>query len=269
LAEMIEVAHKNNIKVYAWFEYGFATSYNANGGDIIKQKPGWAAKDINGNLLTKNGFEWMNAFLPEVQNFMISLFTEVVKNYDVDGVMGDDRLPALPSTGGYDDYTVNLYKQEHSNAAPPTSYNNADWINWRANKLTEFMGKLYTAVKAVKSSVIVASAPSIYSWGKTEYLQDWPTWLDKGYIDMVIPQLYRYDISAYKTLLTQQLSYVSAANKKKFSPAVLIQNGTYNPSESFLQQMIEADRGNSLSGECFWFYEGLPHFDSFFQNYKK
>jgi uncharacterized lipoprotein YddW (UPF0748 family) len=44
LAEMITAAHQSNIKVYAWFEYGFACSYGANGGEIIKQKPGWAGK---------------------------------------------------------------------------------------------------------------------------------------------------------------------------------------------------------------------------------
>lgn len=269
LAEIITVAHKNGIKVHAWFEYGFACSYNAQGGTIIAKKPNWAAKDVNGNLVNKNGFDWMNPFLPEVQDFMISLFTEVVKNYDVDGVQGDDRMPALPSTGGYDDYTVNLYKQEHNNSAPPTSYNNTDWINWRTDKLTSFLGRLYNAVKAVKSSVMVTSAPSIYSWGKTEYLQDWPSWLNKGYIDMVIPQIYRYDISNYKSTLMQQLSNVSAANKKKFVPGMLIKNGDYYASDSFLQQMIEANRSNSISGECFWFYEGLSHFDSYFQNYKK
>ena len=96
LLEMIEEAHKEGIKVHAWFEYGFAASNNQNGGLIIQTKPNWAAKDINGNLLKKNGFEWMNAFLPEVQNFMISLVMEVVNKYNVDGVQGDDRMPALP-----------------------------------------------------------------------------------------------------------------------------------------------------------------------------
>ena len=38
----------------------------------------------------KNGFDWLNAFDPEVQNFMISLFKEVVTNYEIDGVQGDD-----------------------------------------------------------------------------------------------------------------------------------------------------------------------------------
>ena len=37
---------------------------------------------------------------------MISLFKEVINNYNVDGVQGDDRLPALPSISGYQPYTI-------------------------------------------------------------------------------------------------------------------------------------------------------------------
>jgi uncharacterized lipoprotein YddW (UPF0748 family) len=111
------------------------------------------------------------------------LFKEVVTNYDVDGVMGDDRLPACPSTGGYDDYTVNLYKQENANAVPPTDYKNTAWVQWRADKLTDFMKRLYAAVKAVKSTVEVASAPSVYTWCKTE--------LSAGLAHMAFERLYR------------------------------------------------------------------------------
>lgn len=35
LQEMIEEAHKKDIQVHAWFEYGFAASYNENGGAIL------------------------------------------------------------------------------------------------------------------------------------------------------------------------------------------------------------------------------------------
>ena len=69
LQEMIDEAHAANMKVYAWFEYGFAASFSAAGGSIIAAKPEWASKDQNGNLVVKNGFDWLNAFHPEVQNF--------------------------------------------------------------------------------------------------------------------------------------------------------------------------------------------------------
>ncbi len=110
LRELIDAAHAKDIKVLAWYEYGF-TAYNGSPGPILTAKPEWAAKNKDGEQLVKNGFYWLNAFLPEVQQFMIDLMTEVVEEYpDIDGVQGDDRLPAMPSEGGYDDYTVRLYK---------------------------------------------------------------------------------------------------------------------------------------------------------------
>jgi len=49
----------------------------------------------------------------------MSLIMEVVNNYDVDGVQGDDRLPAMPSLAGYDNYTSSLYKAKFLKD-PPT-----------------------------------------------------------------------------------------------------------------------------------------------------
>ena len=169
IKELVEEAHKKNIKVIAWFEFGFSSSHQLNGGPILEKKPEWAAKDFDGNLVTKNGFEWMNGFKPDVQNFMISLIMEVVKNYNVDGIQGDDRLPAMPSESGYDEYTVNLYKSQHDGANPPTYYKDYDWIKWRSNLLTEFMGRLYDSVKTYNKKLIVSMAPSVYPWSEEEY----------------------------------------------------------------------------------------------------
>ncbi len=265
LLEMITEAHKEGLKVHAWFEYGFAASNSKQGGDIIAKYPSWAAKDKNGALLTSSsGFEWMNGINPEVQNFMKSLVLEVVKKYDVDGIQGDDRLPAMPIAGGYDDYTMQLYKTEKG-VNPPASENDATWKDWRANKLTEFLGDLYKSVKAVKPNVIVSMAPSVHPFAKDNYLQDWPTWLDKGYCDYVIPQIYRYDLNNYTSTLQAQLGYIkNVADKKKFMAGVLIQSGTYNSSNEFLGQMIDQNRNYGVYGEAFFFYEGLKFNSEYF-----
>lgn len=266
LLEMITEAHKEGIKVHAWFEYGFAASNNKLGGDIIEKHPSWAAKDKNGALLTSsNGFEWMNGINPDVQKFMKSLVLEVVKNYDVDGIQGDDRLPAMPIAGGYDDYTVQLYKSENAQVAPPMNEKDAAWVNWRVNKLTNFLGDLYRSVKTIKPNVLVISAPSIHPFAKDNYLQDWPAWLDKGYCDYVIPQIYRYDLNAYTSTLQAQLGYIkNAAHKSKFMAGVLIQSGTYNSSNEFLGQMINQNRNYGVYGEAFFFYEGLKFNSEYF-----
>lgn len=270
LRELIEEAHKNNIKVIAWFEFGFSSSYQLNGGPILERKPEWAAKDVNGNLVTKNGFEWMNGFHPEVQNFLISLIMEVVRNYDVDGIQGDDRLPAMPSEAGYDEYTVKLYKSEHDGKNPPLYHKDFDWIRWRSNLLTEFMGRIYDSVKTFNKDLIVSMAPSIYPWSEEEYLQDWPTWMQKGYVDLVCPQVYRYNIKDYKSAMELIVgNQINKDNLKKFYPGVLLKVGDYYPSNDFLKEMIEVNRKYGISGEVFFFYEGIKKYPDFFKEIYK
>jgi uncharacterized lipoprotein YddW (UPF0748 family) len=50
---------------------------------------------------------------------MTELVLDFVKRYDADGIQGDDRLPAMPGEGGYDDYTRSVYAKENDGATPP------------------------------------------------------------------------------------------------------------------------------------------------------
>ena len=270
LKELIEEAHKKNIKVIAWFEFGFSSSYELNGGPIIERKPEWVAKDVNGNLVIKNGFEWMNGFHPEVQDFLLSLIMEVVENYDIDGIQGDDRLPALPSEAGYDEYTVSLFKSQHDGQEPPAYHKDFYWVQWRADLLTDFMRRIYETVKAYNENIIVSMAPSIYPWSKEEYLQDWPNWMRKGYVELVCPQVYRYDFKNYKNALDQIIKdQIDEKDFDKFFPGVLLKVGDYYPSQEFLKQMIEENRKNNINGEVFFFYEGIKKYPDFFREIYK
>lgn len=267
LKEVIEEAHKKNIKVIAWFEFGFASSFKIGGGHLLTAKPDWASKEITGDLTTKNGFEWMNAFKPEVQDFILALIAEVVKNYDVDGIQGDDRLPALPSTGGYDEFTVDLFKKEHNGINPPEDFKNALWVKWRADKLTEFCGKIYQTVKSIDPNCIVSMSPSVYPWSKEEYLQDWPEWVRRGYVDLLCPQLYRYTIEEYTKVLSEAYTkHLPTGYKHIFYPGVLIKVGGYYPNPDFLLQMIEVNRELGIEGEVFFFYEGIKKFPDLMKN---
>ena len=261
LKELIDAAHAKNIKVIAWFEFGFSSSYQLNGGEIIKRKPEWSSIDVNGNLVTKNGFEWMNGFYPEVQEFLLSLIMEVVNNYDIDGIQGDDRLPAMPVEAGYDDYTLQLYAQAHNGSLPPKDFRDTAWVQWRADLMTDFMRKIYERVKAAKKNLIVSMAPSIYPWAKEEYLQDWPEWVRRGYVELVCPQLYRYEFKDYKIALEEIVNgQVDKQNLQKFYPGILLKVGDYYPSGEYLRQMIEENRRQNIQGEVFFFYEGLKKY---------
>ncbi|MGF1494505.1 MAG: glycoside hydrolase family 10 protein [Microcoleaceae cyanobacterium] len=257
LQELIEAAHQVGLKVIPWFEYGFACSYRKNGGRILQQKPEWSALDQQGKLLTKNGFEWMNALDTEVQNFMIDLVLEVVKNYDIEGIQGDDRMPAMPSEGGYNPAIIERYTQE-TGQRPPLNCKDKRWLQWRADILTQFLGRLFRAVKAAKPHVLISMSPSIYSWGLNEYLQDYIAWIDQDLVDMIHPQLYRRNFWGYKSLVDQLVDVQFKKHQlPKLSPGVLIRVGDYQISPEDLLKGIEYNRFRGVSGEVLFFYEGL------------
>lgn len=258
LGELIEEAKRVKIAVIPWFEYGFASSYNQNGGHLLAKKPDWAACDRKGNLLKKNNFEWLNAFHPEVQEFLLKLILEVLKNYDVAGIQGDDRLPALPSEGGYDSYTVSCYQKQFKRK-PPGNYKDEQWLQWRSDLLTDFLARIYCHVKAIDPCLLVSMAPSIYDWGWKEYLQDTKTWVDKGFVDLLHPQLYRRDFYSYKNLVDRLVSQqFSNEQLPLLIPGILLNLGSsYQIDTDYLLQAIAYNRDCGITGEVFFFYEGL------------
>ncbi|MFP4229205.1 MAG: glycoside hydrolase family 10 protein [Salinivenus sp.] len=260
LKEVVEAAHAEGLAVIPWFEFGFAASFEADGGPILEEHPEWAARNVDGDLVTKNGFDWMNGLHPGPQDFLVSLIREVIENYDVDGVQGDDRLPAMPVEGGYSEHTTDLYASEHDGTAPPDDPEDPDWKQWRADKLSDFGERIYDEVKAVDSSLVVSWSPSPHPFGYDEYLQDWPAWIDRGIADLVHPQVYRRDINEYKDFLaTQRADALGWARDDllDFSPGILMKVGDYRMTPEDLVEVIEHNRQQGLSGEVFFFYEGL------------
>ncbi len=257
LAEVITEAHRVGIEVIPWFEFGFATSYNIGGGHIIEKRPEWAALDQEGNLAKKNNFEWMNAFDPEVRQFMNDLVMEVVEKYDIDGIQGDDRLPALPSLAGYDDLTVSLYRKEFGED-PPKDYKDEQWVRWRADILTEFLAELRENAKEINPNVTISMSPSYYDWALYEYLQDSYTWVNRGLVDSIHPQAYRYDLPAYKKIVDDLVENQFTADQLSLLyPGILTKSGSYVIESDMLLECIKYNRKNGIKGEVHFFYEGL------------
>jgi uncharacterized lipoprotein YddW (UPF0748 family) len=259
LAVVIKEAKKHNLRVIPWFEFGFSSSYLQNGGHILKTKPHWAAKDSSGKLLTENNFDWMNAIHPEVQNFLTSLILEVINNYEIDGIQGDDRLPAMPSEGGYSEFTQQLYLQETGNEVPNDPIQE-EFLNWKADKLTKYGVDLYNSVKSIDQNLIVSFSPSIYPWSKEQYLQDWPSWIENGAVDLLIPQAYRWDIESYKNTINGMLKNYQESNGHEdveIVPGIIIKAGDRYNGFQYVKEAVEHNREKGLNGEVYFFYEGL------------
>ncbi len=256
LQRIIIEAHRNGMEVLPWFEMGFSTSYSQNGGHILSKYPHWALKDVNGNLVVKNGFDWMSAVNPEVQEFMHALAIEVIEQYDVDGIEYSDRIPAMPVEGGYDSVTVSVYKQEHDGNLPPLENKNSDWMRWRADKLSGFFREVRDSIKSRNKNMIISASPSLYPWSYQEYLQDSKTWVLDGIADNIIPQLYRYNYEDYAFELNKSLNNFPGFNDIYYA-GMLVKSGSYLIDPGFLLESIKTNRSKQVNGEAFFFYEGL------------
>jgi uncharacterized lipoprotein YddW (UPF0748 family) len=265
LQRLVIEAHRVGIEVYPWFEYGFAAWYSGNnstdGGPILKKFPSWALRTSDGKICNKNGFDWMSAVNPEVQNFISSLVKEVITKYDVDGIEFSDRIPALPVEGGYDTVTVAIYRSENNNQSPPSNYRDPSWMRWRADKLNAWLYSVNDLLKAHNKNLFLSSSPSIYPWAYQEYLQDSYSWIRSGKLDHLIPQLYRYSFNEYQYELNNALQYAGASNSSKVFAGILMNLGVganaYLISSDYLLQSLKANRDKGVMGEAFFYYEGL------------
>ncbi|WP_330202740.1 glycoside hydrolase family 10 protein [Cyanobacterium sp. Dongsha4] len=253
LGELIEEAHKHKMLVLPWFEFGFMAPPSS---ELALKHPNWLTKAQDGTQTTYSAageVVWLNPFHPEVQKFITALVMEVVNNYDIDGIQFDDHL-CLPVQLGYDAYTVNLYKQE-TGLEPPKNYKDADWMRWRANKLTEFVAQLNQTIKAQNPNKILSISPNPYHTAYNSFLQDWLDWVRKNLIDELIIQVYRSDFAVFQKEISRP--EIKEA-KEKIPVGIAILTGLPNritPIE-FVREKALAVRQQRL-GIAFFFYGSM------------
>jgi uncharacterized lipoprotein YddW (UPF0748 family) len=215
LQTTVQTGHRQGLRVIPWFEYGLKLTDDSQ---IAQQHPDWLTRNAVGSIFINpqpkahlpllNGFSRslsganhvvMNPAHPGVQEFMVNLLTDVVARYDIDGIQLDDHF-ALPVAFGYDPYTKKLFQQEKG-YPPPADPNNPEWMRWRADKLTQLMAKISQSIKQKKPDLIISIAPNAPAFAYRESLQDWPTWVRRGYVDEVVVQAYRPTVAEVNTVL--------------------------------------------------------------------
>ncbi|MDY7014583.1 MAG: family 10 glycosylhydrolase [Cyanobacteriota bacterium] len=261
LTETIQQGQAKGLSVIPWFEFGFMAPADS---ELAKRHPQWLTQRRNGETVWVEGGVhnrvWLNPLRPDVQKFLTDLIVEIVRNYDIDGIQFDDHF-GYPSDFGYDDFTVELYKQEHNGQEPPADFKNPEWIRWRAGKITDYMKQLFAAVKAVKNDVIVSLSPNPQEFSLESYLLDWQTWERLGLIEELIVQVYRDDLSRFSA----ELAHSAVQQAKNHIPVAIGVlsglKGRFVPIEQMREQ-VQMTRDRGFAGISFFFFESLWNYAS-------
>ena len=255
---VLEEAHAVGIEVYAWlnpYRYSSSTSPYGTGNplDYENSHPDWLVKN--------SSYTYLNPGIPEVTQRIVDIVTEIVTNYDVDGVVYDDYF--YPSGMGADQDAT----QYNAYTSAGGSMNLADWRRSNINNMVKAVKK---AVKKVKPYVVfgvgpagVACPPDTESkYGISPVTGDWQygsiysdplSWLNDGDIDFLSPQIYwpsRFDeLSKYYSNVAQRFD-------RHVYPSVTLSEVSTHKTAEFIRETKRARQVYTYdaSGMVFFHY---------------
>jgi len=178
LAFLVDHAHGAGLEVHAWFNLykvsgpGFPESSRPQ--HVARAKPQW--------VYSYEGEVWLNAGMPEVNDYLSKVAMELVRNYDIDGIQFDFvRYPGknVPDQAEYAAYRDSLSLGD-----------------WRRRNINRFLESFYAGVMREKPWVKVGATPvgNFPADGPPtalgEMYQDAPGWLRNGSVDYIVPQIY-------------------------------------------------------------------------------
>ncbi|RXJ02186.1 hypothetical protein DS745_07265 [Anaerobacillus alkaliphilus] len=270
LQMFIDEAKKRDIEVHLWVEnfYVGHTTFTPN-SPILAKNPHWEA--LNTKLERPStrevGYIFMNPAHPEVRDFLSELYQEMITKYDVPGLQLDYiRYPngGFGNDYSYDDYSRNVFKEEYG--MDPLEIPSRDhemkkkWDQWRQNNITTFVERIHRELKEINPDVALSTAifPQV-SDAINGKMQDWPLWVEKGYLDVIAPMAYytspqqvKDDVTFMHNLMENKtVNYAGIAPYLKLTPKDIVQQvigvreaGAHGvvmfDSKSFFDDMLNA-----------------------------
>ena len=234
LAAAVDLAHARGMTLHAWV-WVFAAGNQAHNrllnlppdylGPVLEVHPDWVNYDNNGNPIppgqNKPFFDPAN---PEVRSYLTRLLSEIITEYDVDGLQLDYirypfQDPGANRTYGYGQAA--RWKFRRMTGVDPTSLSphpdrNANpetiarqrllwerWDDFRIQQVNSFVVTISQMVRRQRPDIVVSAA--VFAKPEHERLQqiqqDWGTWARSGDVDWIVLMSYAEDTSRFEKLI--------------------------------------------------------------------
>jgi uncharacterized lipoprotein YddW (UPF0748 family) len=226
---MIEETHKRGMEFHAWIN-PYRAVFNVGKSSVSPSHVSRIKKDW---AVTYGKFKWLDPGVPEVRQHTARVVRDLVSRYDVDAVHMDDYF--YP------------YKEGNKDFPDGRSYNaygkGMDKAEWRRSNVDSIIKLLDETIKSTNPRVKFGISP-FGIWrnkrqdaegsetnGGSNYddlYADIRLWLQKGWIDYVVPQLYwqiGHKLADYSILLDWW-------NNNSYGKQLYIGHGIYRYNEA-------------------------------------
>ncbi len=278
LRETIDLAHSRGQKVHAWVNtlriahndkapvldmLGEDIVLQDNQGNSILQYPGHdkAPGKLAGRYRVGTPGIWLDASHKRLRQYMIEVVREIVANYpDIDGIHLDmvrSPLPMLQRKGrnrlrfGHGKHAVSEFER----LTGSTETSGKVWEDWRRSQtsllvmqIKEMLEREAPGVKL--TAAVVGKHKRAIDWA----YQDWPTWVESGVLDYVVPMAY-----TKKTKSVNEMA--KFAMTKRGNQKVLMGLGAWlllDKPEKMIRQ-IESVRREQVDGFVLFSYANLQN----------
>jgi uncharacterized lipoprotein YddW (UPF0748 family) len=257
VADWVALGGRHELDIVPWFEWGLKVPAESH---LAWQHPEWLSTDDSGRTtFDQDGTvtAYLNFMHPDVQRFYEELAVEFVTRYDVPGIQFDDHL-SLKNTFGYDAATLSRYREETGQAARPAP-GDADWLAWRAAKLTQFVSRISKAIKAARPGIELSVSPNPYPWSYKNYVQDWPAWVRGGIVDEVVVQVYRDNLQRFEGELRSP-ALASLRGQARLAIGVMAGQKPRPVPIGMVGEQTDVVREAGYDGAVYFFQESLLRF---------
>ncbi|MDZ7994922.1 MAG: family 10 glycosylhydrolase [Nostoc sp. EspVER01] len=221
LEEAVKLAHERDMELHAWV-WTFAAGNQRHNeilnlnptypGPVLAAHPDWANYDNLGNMIpvgqSKPFFDPAN---PEVRQYLLKLYEEIVTKYKVDGLQLDYirypfQDPSAGRTYGYGKAARAQFQQltgvDPVNISPSQADLWQKWTKFRTEQVDSFVAQVSQQLRQKQPNLILSVA--VFPLPEQERIQkiqqNWETWARQGDVDLIVPMTYALDTSRFQRL---------------------------------------------------------------------
>lgn len=263
LEYFIEGAHKRGLKLQAWIN-PYRVQTKADKTKLCSTSP--AAAHPEWTVVSKDGQLYYDPGIPSVRDLVEKGITEIVHNYDVDGIVFDDYF--YPDKDFADAETIKAYCAKGQSAD-----------NFRRESVNSLVKETYQKIKEIKPQVdfgispagvwanstdnLLGSATKAFSSYYDQYA-DTRLWVKNHWVDYICPQIYwsiGNEKADYSTVLEWWANTCKGTNVKLYIAQGAYKQGSsepgWNSPDQLLLQVREATRYSEYKGSVYFSYSDL------------
>ena len=264
----IKIQNKKNSSKKIYYEVGYAENlpFKKNFFQIITCTYG-----VRNFKNRKNGFEgiFLSPAHPKVNSYLLSVFKELVDEYNIDGIHLD-YIRYHDSGYGKNPYSIASYKKYNSSSSEISSssldrFSSQQWNDFKRKSITDLVIATKDMITLINPKIELSAAvkPSLYE-ARERFYQEWDVWLVAGYLDKAFLMNYATDLRVFAANI--DIMYDNLP--KKYRRKIVMGISTYNQNPDEALTKVKYTKVTRFSSVAFFSYNSLVQNKAYFQKIK-